>query len=168
MISKPKSTSFRKYFPFFIILLVIVVLSGGCQKKAEQPSGEVKKDTTHVVTPAQPKVDTTAKVDTTKKYPDLTGTWTGSFQAHSATLKISDQSGENFKAKLSVAYREPMLKTISGIIKPESNKLTMKDVIKTRYEASYIADLSRDGKQLSGTAHFKIDGKDVNFTFKRK
>ncbi|HSD64157.1 MAG TPA: hypothetical protein VLB50_10175, partial [Ignavibacteriaceae bacterium] len=62
----------------------------------------------------------------------------------------------------------PMNKTVSGTIKPESNRVTMKDENKTRYEATYAAELSKDGKQLSGTAHFKVDGNDVNFTFKKK
>lgn len=159
------TTSAGKLFSVIILFSLVLIISG-CQKKTEQPTGETKKDTSHVVTPQQP--DTTAKADTTKKYPDLTGTWTGSFQAHNATLKISDQTGENFKASLNVAYREPMQKTISGTIKPETNKVNMRDVVKTRYEASYVADLTKDGKQLSGTAHFKVDGKDVNFTFKKK
>lgn len=158
------TTSISKLFSIIILIISFVLLTSGCQKKAEQPAGEIKKDTTHVITPA----DTTAKADTTKKYPDLTGTWTGSFQSHSATLKISDQNGEKFKGNLSIAYREPMQKTISGTIKPESNKVNMRDEVKTRYEASYVADLSKDGKQLSGTAHFKVDGNDVNFTFKKK
>jgi hypothetical protein len=159
------TTSSGKLFSVIILFSLIIIMSG-CQKKTEQPTGETKKDTTQVVTPQQP--DTTAKTDTTKKYPDLTGTWTGSFQSHNATLKISDQNGENFKASLNIAYREPMQKTISGTIKPETNKVNMRDAVKTRYEASYVADLSKDGKQLSGTAHFKVDGNDVNFTFKKK
>ncbi len=159
------TTSVSKLLSFIILIVSFVLLTSGCQKKTEQPGGETKKDTTHVVSP---KVDTTAKIDTTKKYPDLTGTWTGSFQSHNATLKISDQNGEKFKGSLSIAYREPMQKTISGTIKLENNKVNMRDEVKTRYEASYIADLSKDGKQLSGTAHFKVDGNDVNFTFKKK
>lgn len=163
MLNNSFTTSYGKFFSLFILVFSLVVLSAGCQKKAEQPGENINKDTSHVVQP-----DTTAKVDTTKKYPDLVGTWSGSFQSHSATLKISDQNGENFKGNLSIAYRDPMKKTVSGTIKPESNQITMKDENKTRYEATYAAELSKDGKQLSGTAHFKVDGNDVNFTFKKK
>lgn len=168
MTSRPKTTSFKRYFPVFIVLFVIVILSAGCQKKAEQPVGEVKKDTTQVVTPAQPKVDTTAKVDTTNKYPDLTGTWTGTYQSHGATLKITEQNVEKFKGSLFVSTREPMNKTVVGTLNLKTNKITMKDAAKSRYEASYDAKLSADMKKMSGTSYFIVDKNTVNFTFKKK
>ncbi len=159
-------TSLSKYLSVLILISSLVVISAGCQKNAEKPEGETTKtDTTNMV---QPGTDTTAAADTTKKYPDLTGTWTGKFQSHNATLKISDQKDENFKASLSVAYRDPMNKTISGTINPETNKVSMSDDVKSRREATYAATLSEDGKKLSGTAHFKVDGNNESFTFTKK
>jgi len=166
MFKKKIKTSLSKYLSVLIIISSLVVISAGCQKNAEKPEGETtQKDTTNMV---QPSPDTTAAADTTKKYPDLTGTWTGKFQSHNATLKISDQKDENFKASLSVAYRDPMNKTISGTINPETNKVSMSDDVKSRREATYTATLSEDGKKLSGTAHFKVDGNNENFTFTKK
>ena len=166
MFKKKIKTSLSKYLSVLILISSLVVLSAGCQKNAEKPEGETtQKDTTNMV---QPSPDTTAAADTTKKYPDLTGTWTGKFQSHNATLKISDQKDENFKASLSVAYRDPMNKTISGTINPETNKVSMSDDVKSRREATYTATLSEDGKKLSGTAHFKVDGNNENFTFTKK
>ena len=151
------------------MISIIALISAGCQKKAEQPEGEkANKDTTNMVSPEQPKPDTTAMADTTKKYPDLKGTWTGSFQSHGATLKITDQKDNNFKGTLYVSYREPLNKTISGTLKSGSNNFTMKDEVKSRYEASYAAKLSDDMKKITGTAHFKVDNNDVNFSFSRK
>jgi len=166
MFKKKIKTSLSKYLSVLILISSLVVISAGCQKNAEKPEGETtQKDTTNMV---QPSPDTTAAADTTKKYPDLTGTWTGKFQSHNATLKISDQKDENFKASLSVAYRDPMNKTISGTINPETNKVSMSDDVKSRREATYTATLSEDGKKLSGTAHFKVDGNNENFTFTKK
>ena len=166
MFKKKIKTSLSKYLSVLILISSLVVISAGCQKNAEKPEGETtQKDTTNMV---QPSPDTTAVADTTKKYPDLTGTWTGKFQSHNATLKISDQKDENFKASLSVAYRDPMNKTISGTINPETNKVSMSDDVKSRREATYTATLSEDGKKLSGTAHFKVDGNNENFTFTKK
>jgi len=166
MFKKKIKTSLSKYLSVLILISSLVVISAGCQKNAEKPEGETtQKDTTNMV---QPSPDTTAAADTTKKYPDLTGTWTGKFQSHNATLKISDQKDENFKASLSVAYRDPMNKTISGTINPETNKVSMSDDVKSRREATYTATLSEDGKKLSGTAHFKVDGNNESFTFTKK
>lgn len=168
MTSRSKMTSFKRYFPVFIVLFAIAIISAGCQKKAEQPVGEVKKDTTKVVTPAQPKVDTTAKVDTTKKYPDLIGTWTGTYQSHGATLKITEQNGEKFKGSLFVSTREPINKIVIGTLNLVTNKITMKDAAKSRYEASYDGKLSGDMKKISGTSYFIVDKNTVNFTFTKK
>ena len=162
MFKKEIKTSLSKYLSVLILISSIVMLSAGCEKKAEKPEGETMKDTTNIAQPQQP------ATDTTKKYPDLTGTWTGSFQSHGATLKITEQKDENFKASLSVAYREPMNKTISGTYDPETNTLTMKDEAKSRLETSYNPKLSDDMKKISGTAHFIVDNNTVNFTFTKK
>ena len=118
------------------------------------------KDTTN-------STDTTAMADTTQKYPDITGTWTGKFESHNATLKISDQNEDNFTAYLTVQYREPMNKTISGSFQAD-NKISMKDEVKSRSEATYSATLSDDGKKISGTSTLKLDGNKANFTFTKK
>jgi hypothetical protein len=162
MFKKEIKTSLSKYLSVLILISSIVMLSAGCEKKAEKPAGETMKDTTNIAQPQQP------ATDTTKKYPDLTGTWTGSFQSHGATLKITEQQDGNFKATLSVAYREPMNKTISGTYNPETNTLTMKDEAKSRLETSYNPKLSDDMKKITGTAHFIVDKNTVNFNFTKK
>ena len=169
MFKSENKTSFRKYISVSILILSVFVFSAGCEKKAEKPEGTTNsKDTTSMGTTAQTGPDSTTMVDTTKQYPDLTGTWTGKFQSHGATLKVTEQHDENFKASLSVAYREPMNKTVIGTYNPETNILTMKDGAKSRYETSYNVKLSDDMKKISGTAHFLVDGNTVNFTFTKK
>jgi hypothetical protein len=169
MFKSEKKTSFRKYISVSILILSIFVLSAGCEKKAEKPEGTTNsKDTTNMGTSEQTGPDSTTMADTTKQYPDLTGTWTGSFESHGASLKVTNQNNESFKASLSVAYREPMNKTISGTIDLSTNKLTMKDDVKSRNEATYTATLSEDGMKITGISTLKIDGNKANFTFKKK
>lgn len=157
-------TFLSKYLSVLILIGSIVVLSAGCEKKTEKPGGEnVSTDTTNMAEPEQPEVDTT-KIE----YPDLTGTWTGSFESHTATFKITGQDGSDFNATLNVAYRQPMNKSISGVIDPATNKITMKDDVKSRYEATYTGKLSDDMKKITGTAHFIVDGNNESFTFTKK
>ena len=159
MFKKEMKTSLSKYFSVLFLITSLVLISAGCEKKAEKPEGEsTMKDTTNM---AQPENDTTAQ------YPDLTGTWTGTFESHGATLKITEQNNENFKASLTVQYREPMNKTISGTIESD-NKISMKDEEKSRSEATYSASLSEDGKKITGTSTLKINGNKANFTFTKK
>ncbi len=73
MFKKEMKTSLSKYFSVLFLITSLVLISAGCEKKAEKPEGEsTMKDTTNM---AQPENDTTAQ------YPDLTGTWTGTFES---------------------------------------------------------------------------------------
>jgi len=165
MFKKATKASLSKYFYVLFLVTSLVIISAGCEQKTEKPGEEgTMKDTTNMT---QPGTDTTAAADTTQKYPDITGTWTGTFESHGATLKITDQTDENFKAYLTVQYREPMNKTISGKIESD-NKLTMKDEVKSRSESTYTAKVSEDGKKITGTSTLKIDGNKANFTFTKK
>jgi hypothetical protein len=152
-------TSLSKYLSVLFLAGSLVVLSAGCEKKTEKPEVEkTSEDTTSMAEPGQTEVE----------YPDLIGTWTGSFESHGATFKVTGQEGGDFNATLTVAYRQPMNKSISGIIDPETNKITMKDDVKSRNEATYSAELSGDGKTISGTSTLKVRGGTANFTFKKK
>jgi len=134
------------------------------KKKAEKAEGaKGTEDTTNMAQPEQ------AAADTMKtEYPDLVGTWTGTFQSHGATLKITGQDGEDFEGSLTVAYREPMIKSISGSIDPGTHKIAMKDKSKSRLETTYDVKISEDMSKIYGTAYYIVDKKTVNFTFIKK
>ncbi len=166
MFKTATKASLSKYLYVLFLVTSLIIISAGCEQKSEKPGEEgTLKDTTNLT---QPGTDTTAAADTTKKYPDLTGTWTGTYRSHSATLKITDQNEENVKADLTVQYRETMNKTLSGKFNPETNELSLKDEVKSRDEATYSGKLSDDYSKLSGTARYKVDGKTVNFNFTKK
>jgi hypothetical protein len=164
MFKKKMLTSLSKYLSVLFLTVALVVLTAGCEKKSEKPGGESNTaDTTGTMQTEQTPADT---MET--EYPDLIGTWTGKFESHAATFKITGQDGGDFTANLTVAYRQPMNKAISGIIDPQTNKITMKDNEKSRNEASYTAELSEDGKKITGVSTLKIDGNKANFTFTKK
>ena len=169
MFKKEIITSLGKYLSVLTLICSLIVLSAGCEKKAEKPEGEkTMKDTTNMAQPEQQNADTTVMAENTQKYPDLIGTWSGSFQSHAATLKVTEQQDENFKANLSVAYREPMNKVVNGTIDLATNKITMKDDVKSRYESTYNAKLSEDLKKITGSAFYIVDKKTVKFNFTKK
>lgn len=164
MFMKKIKTSLSKYIPVMFLIGSLVVLSSGCEKKAEKAEGaKTTEDTTSMGQPEQPATDTMKT-----EYPDLVGTWTGKFESHTATFKITGQDGEDFSANLTVAYRQPMNKTISGTIDPATNQIVMKDNGKSRNEATYKAELSADGKKITGVSTLKIDGNKANFTFTKQ
>lgn len=164
MFMKEIKTSFSRYISVLFLIGSLVVLTTGCEKKAEKAEGaKTTEDTTNMAQPEQPAADTMQTV-----YPDLIGTWTGKFESHAATFKITGQDGEDFSASLTVAYRQPMNKTISGTIDPKTNQIAMKDNEKSRNEASYKAELSADGNKITGVSTLKINGNKANFTFTKK
>lgn len=164
MFNKRMLTSLSKYLSILFLTGTLVVLTAGCEKKSEKPGGESNTaDTASTMQNEQTPADT---MET--EYPDLVGTWTGKFESHAATFKVTGQDGSDFTANLTVAYREPMNKTISGIIDPATNKITMKDDVKSRNESSYSAELTQDGLKITGVSTLKINGNKANFTFTKK
>ena len=166
MFIKKYTASSVRHFSILMLIMSLVIISSGCQKKTEQPGNE-NKDTTKVVTPTQPNTDTTAQADTTKKYPDLTGIWKGTFDKRPTTLSIKEQNGENFKGSMTIPYKQPLNKEVSGKIKTD-NQITMKDLVHSRYMGNYIGKISDDGKKISGTFTMNSNNSTKSFEFKKQ
>ncbi|MGE5402588.1 MAG: hypothetical protein ACM3S2_19505 [Ignavibacteriales bacterium] len=156
----------------FGLLISSVLITSGCQKKQEQPGekqnvqqGTAKSDTTK-------KQDTTAKgtgkQTTTAVAVDLKGTWSGKFDKRATTLRITDQTGNDFKGKITINYREVINQQVSGTIDPATNKVTMKDLLHSRFMGKYSGKLSNDMKQLSGTFTMTLDGSKFDFNLAKK
>ena len=168
MFNKEIITSLGKYIFLLMLTCSLIVLSAGCEKKAEKPEGEkTMKDTTNMAQPEQQNADTTTMAENTQKYPDLTGTWTGTFDSRSTTLKITDQTEDTFKGSMTIAYKQPLNKDISGQIKSDTD-VTMKDLTHSRFMGNYSAKLSDDGKKLSGTFTMNSDNTTYKFSFSKK
>ncbi len=159
---------FNQLFTGLIFIAVIAFI--GCEKKTEQQQDGVKSenvspDTTSTVgTPEMSELVVEEKVT----IPDLIGTWTGTFDKRSTTLKISEQTDSSFSGKITINYREVINQEIKGNISPTSMNISMKDQLHSRYQGKYKGKLSEDGKTFSGTFTMDLDGKQFSFNLKKK
>ena len=159
---------FKQLFTVLIIMAVIAFI--GCEKKTEQQQGEVKSEnvspdtTSSMSTPevGEPIVEETVTI------PDVTGTWTGTFDKRATTLKITEQTDSSFSGKITINYREVINQEVKGNISPASMKISMKDQLHSRYQGKYKGKLSEDGKTFSGTFTMDLDGKQFAFNLNKK
>jgi len=159
---------FKQLFSVLIIMAVIAFF--GCEKKTEQQQDGVKSEN---VSP-----DTTSSMSTPEvgepiveedvKIPDLKGTWTGTFDKRTTTLKITEQTDSTFSGKITINYREVINQEVKGNISPASMKISMKDQLHSRYQGKYKGKLSEDGKTFSGTFTMDLDGKQFAFNLNKK
>lgn len=153
---------------YSLLIIPILIVISGCQKK-ETPK-ENMQDTTKQV---QPK-DTTAalKKDSVQvvKYvvPDLKGKWNGTFDKRATTLSITEQNGMEFKGNITINYREVINQQVSGKIDTSANKVTMKDLLHSRFAGSYSAKLGKENKNLSGTFTMNVGGQKLSFNLSKK
>ncbi len=155
-----------KVLHFFLIAVFFVAAANfiGCEKKTENTSDNSSQTGNSSQMQQKPqKEEPPAPV-----IPDVTGTYTGSFDKHGATFKITEQDSTEFKGTLTIAYRKPLTKKVSGSLDVETSKITMKDLIRSRYEGTYTADLSDNGQKITGTFTMKVDKKNYGFSFKKK
>lgn len=157
------------YFKKYSIFLVLILIGfSGCEKK-ETPKQEMQ-DTTK----QEQLKDTAAAINKDSvevvKYvvPDLKGKWTGTFDKRATTLSITEQNGMEFKGSITINYREVIKQQISGKIDTSSNKITMKDLLHSRYAGSYSAKLGEDNNKLSGTFTMNDGGQKLSFNLSKK
>lgn len=159
-------------FSVTAIFFTFSVLLTGCQKKQEQPqqqTTQTQQDTTANKAADTTKTDTSNKGATTKaNVPDVQGTWSGTFDQRAATLKINQMNGNDFKGTMRINYREVINQQVSGKIDPATKKVTMKDLLHSRYQGKYSGKLSDDMKKLSGTFTMDLDGSKLNFSLTKK
>ncbi|MFO7446131.1 MAG: hypothetical protein R6W90_07170 [Ignavibacteriaceae bacterium] len=149
--------------------IITVLFLTGCEQKTEQPGEGQHADTTAVLD--QP-VDTAqdAPADVTDVKPaviDLQGKWTGTFSSHSATFTINEQNENEFSGTLNVAFREPMVKYVSGKVNMDAMTFTMRDTRQTRDMGKYSGKITEDGK-MNGTFTMEVDGKNFNFSLTKR
>ncbi len=153
---------------FSSTVCLLILLFAGCQqekKESPQTGIEEKKDTAAMQ-------QNEAKTDTLQKQaeplPDITGRWTGKLEYHSSVLKITEQDSLNFKGNITTNFREVINQQVSGKFDPANKTLTMKDLIRNRYQGNYSAKLSDDLKSLEGTFTVNVDKTKWIFNYKKK
>jgi hypothetical protein len=161
----------KKYFLYAMTIFLLLIAVQGCRGKEEnQPKDE----------PIETEPDKTAVSDTTdtsdvgdqqilkETVPDIIGTWKGTLDNHSSTLRITEQDSLTFKGRLSTNFREAIHQEVSGKINPENRTITMKDLLHSRYEGTYSAKLSEDFNSMSGTFTMSVDKSKLNFNYKKQ
>jgi hypothetical protein len=161
-----KNILFDWLFTVFLILTVMTYF--GCEKKAErteESKSEVKteegtKDTSSGI--KKPIAKETVAV------PDLKGTWTGTLDKRTTTLKITEQTDSSFSGKITINYRQVINQDVKGSFSPATMKVSMKDQLHSRYQGKYNGKLSKDEKNFSGTFTMDLDGSKFSFNLNKK
>jgi len=154
-----------------IVICSVILLVTGCQEqKKETPqtdTGETQLQKDSVVSQDQAKPDSGLAKEQAL-IPDITGTWTGKLEHHTSVLKITEQDSLSFKGNISTSFRNPINQQVSGKFDPVNKTLTMKDLIRNRYQGTYSAKLSEDLKSFSGTFKPDADNEKWTFNYKKK
>lgn len=152
-----------------IILILVLFLFVGCEKKVEKPitQTDTTKGQVDTIT-ANGKVDSTAIKDSIAKAQQLVGTWSGSFEGRNATLKITQQNGDEFKGNISIKYREAINQQVSGKIDREKKRFTMRDLAHARTMGTYSGKLNDDFTKMSGTFTMTAEKTSVSFNLSKK
>ena len=116
----------------------------------------------------QLKQDEIKKNKSAVKAGELIGTYIGTFDKRTATLEITEQTGNTFKGKIQIDYGKVIYQQVSGKFNPKNKIITMKDFLQSRYAGSYSGKLSDDFKTYSGTFTITIDKTTFNFSLTRK
>ena len=155
---------------FTAMLLIGVISFVGCEKKTEQQDGDVKSESVSPDTKLSvgtPEVNEPV-VEEKITIPDIKGTWTGTFDKRTSTLKITEQTDSSFSGKISISYREAINQEVKGTLSPTTMKMSMKDQLHSRYQGKYNGKLSQDGKNFSGTFTMDLDGSKFSFNLNKK
>lgn len=157
---------FKNYKSSFLLVIIsLFFVVAGCKQKTDVPADKQTQ---------QISADSTAKVsaaDTNKAKPvtymDVKGKWTGTFDQRSTTLNINSQDSTEFSGTITIAYREPLTKPVSGKFDNGTMKFTMKDTEHSRFQGNYSGEFTNDGK-MTGTFTMNLNHQNYNFKFNKK
>ena len=158
----------KRLIAAMIILAVLAFI--GCEKKTEQQQNEVKSESVSpdTISSVSEPIENETIVEEVIRIPDIKGTWTGTFDKRTTTLKITEQTDSSFSGKITINYREVINQEVKGIISPSTGKISMKDQLHSRYQGKYNGKLSEEGKNFSGTFTMDLDGKKFTFNLNKK
>lgn len=155
---------FRSKIYIFLIFAssIIFVTSCGEKEKVDQTQKPIKSI-------ESVEVDTNkAKVIKKEIIANLVGTWLGKLDKRATTLIITEQTGKEFKGKITINYRNVVNQEIAGTLNMDTKNVLMKDLLHSRYQGTYAAKLSDNLKEMNGTFTIKLDGKELKFNLNKK
>jgi len=157
-----------------VLLLAFNIFFTGCTKKdkpVNQPdtTKQVSTDTSKHSQDSSKTKDTT-KTDSVevKKTVSLLGTWQGKVANYNATLKVTNQNGNQFSGSVVVNYRNVATHNVTGTFNPENGAINMADTDQTRSAGVYAGMVSPNGRSISGNFTEKLKGGiTVKFSFNK-
>ena len=96
------------------------------------------------------------------------GTWSGKFDIRTGTMIITKQEGNDFEGKVTINLRTVINQDVKGNFDPETNKVIIKDQLRSKFKGVYSGTLSEDGTTISGNFKTNLDNKVYNFSFSKK
>jgi hypothetical protein len=151
-----------------VILIISTITYLGCEQKnekADQPENDKGMSDTTSSSQDEPN---DATVETKITFPDLKGTWTGTFDGRSSVLNILEQTDSNFSGKITINYRQVTNQEVKGTLNPTTYEFTMTDQLHSRYQGKYKGELSSNNQNFSGTFTLDNDGTKYSFNLKKK
>lgn len=157
---------YGKILPFLLLILFSTLILTGCKQKTETP--QEKAPVTGDTSSARTMSPSDSMKQEVKQGPiSLTGKWTGIFDQRPASFNITDQNDTQFSGTLTISYRDPLTKAVSGKYDMQTMKFTMNDTEHGRFMGSYSGKISEDGK-MQGTFTLNSDKSNYSFNFKKK
>lgn len=162
-----------------LILLFASFLFTACDKAketVEEAADKVAEKTGEVISETAEKVGEVAEETVNKlaegveeivESKELVGTWKGKFDGRKTVLVITSQDGNDFEGKITINYREAINQEVKGSYDSETNKMSMKDQLHSRYAGKYEGTLSDDKSTFSGMFTVKADGTKFKFNLSK-
>lgn len=186
----PQKKMKRRVKTSLLILLFISFLLIGCDKAketVEKAADNVEEKTGEVISETAEKVGEVAGETANKvgesteeavnklaegveeiiESKELVGTWKGKFDGRKTVLVITSQDGNDFEGKITINYREAINQEVKGSYDSETNKMSMKDQLHSRYAGIYEGTLSDDKSTFSGVFTVKADGTKFKFNLSK-
>lgn len=156
---------------FKAVIIIALIAFIGCEKKTDQQNemsaDDISADTISAVNPPSD-IETEPDGEQKVTIPDVTGTWTGTFDGKSTTLDITEQTDSSFSGKIIINYKQPLKQTIKGQFNPSTLKISMVDQLHSKFMGKYNGSLKEDFKSFSGTFTKNRDGSEYSFNLKIK
>jgi len=162
----------KKEIMFKWMLVVLIIFAAitylGCEQKndkADHPENDKVTSDNKTSSQDEPK---DATVETKITFPDLKGTWNGTFDGRSSVLNILEQTDSSFSGKITINYRTVTNQEVKGTLNPTTNEITMTDQLHSRYQGKYKGELSSNNQNFTGTFTMDNDGTKYSFNLKKK
>ncbi len=153
---------------FLFFLLLTLMLFSSCEKKVEEVKEKAQKEVSKKAEEIKNKTKNLEEAQVVSATPELKGTWEGKFDKRSTKLVITEQTGNTFKGNITINYRNVIKQKVEGTINPKTKKITMKDLLHSRYKGKYEGQLSEDGKTFNGVFTMDVGHKKFNFSLTKK